>query len=45
MVHMQAIRLHEVGPATNLTLDELPDLDPGEWQRRVLGKAVLVVQR
>src|SRR5918997_5477459 len=32
---MRAIRLHEFGPATNLVLDELPDLAPGPGQVRV----------
>jgi NADPH2:quinone reductase len=36
---MHAIRLHEFGPATNLTLDELPDLDPGEGQVRIAVEA------
>ena len=32
---MQAIRLHEFGPASNLVLDDLPDLSPGDDQVRI----------
>ncbi len=32
---MQAIRLHEFGPATNLVLEDLPDLRPGDGQVRI----------
>ncbi|MFJ6200201.1 zinc-binding dehydrogenase [Micromonospora sp. NPDC092111] len=32
---MHAIRLHEFGPATNLVLDEVPDLAPAPGQVRV----------
>ncbi|MFY1626479.1 zinc-binding dehydrogenase [Micromonospora sp. WMMD723] len=32
---MRAIRLHEFGPATNLVLDDLPDLAPGPGQVRI----------
>ena len=32
---MRAIRLHEFGPAENLVLDELPDLDPAPDQVRI----------
>jgi NADPH2:quinone reductase len=39
MVRMRAIRLHEYGPATNLVLDDLPDLDPGEGQVRIAVEA------
>lgn len=33
---MDAIRLHEFGPAGNLVLDELPDLEPEPGQVRIL---------
>lgn len=36
---MRAIRLHEFGPAENLTLDEVPDLDPGPAQVRIAVEA------
>jgi NADPH:quinone reductase len=36
---MRAIRLHEFGPATNLVLDELPDLTPAEGQVRIAVEA------
>ncbi|RKN40992.1 zinc-binding dehydrogenase [Micromonospora endolithica] len=36
---MRAIRLHDFGPATNLVLDELPDLIPGPGQVRVAVEA------
>ncbi|MDQ4052966.1 MAG: zinc-binding dehydrogenase [Actinomycetota bacterium] len=36
---MQAIQLHEFGPASNLVLDELPDLSPGPGQVRVAVEA------
>ncbi len=36
---MQAIRLHEFGPATNLVLDDLPDLSPADGQVRVAVEA------
>jgi len=39
MVRMRAIRLHEFGPATNLVLDELPELDPDEGQVRIAVEA------
>jgi NADPH:quinone reductase len=39
MVGMRAIRLHEFGPAGNLVLDELPDLDPGPGQVRIAVEA------
>jgi NADPH2:quinone reductase len=39
MVLMHAIRLHEFGPATNLVLDELPDLEPSDGQVRVAVEA------
>ncbi|MEV4725201.1 alcohol dehydrogenase catalytic domain-containing protein, partial [Micromonospora humida] len=32
---MRAIRLHEFGPATNLVLDDLPDLTPAPGQVRI----------
>jgi len=32
---MRAIRLHEFGPADNLVLDDLPDLEPGPGQVRI----------
>ncbi|QDY06352.1 zinc-binding dehydrogenase [Micromonospora sp. HM134] len=32
---MRAIRLHRFGPATNLVLDDLPDLAPGPGQVRI----------
>ncbi|KAA1427947.1 zinc-binding dehydrogenase [Nocardioides antri] len=32
---MRAIRLHEFGPAENLVLEELPDLEPGPGQVRI----------
>lgn len=32
---MRAIRLHELGPADNLVLEDLPDLEPGPGQVRV----------
>ena len=32
---MHAIRLHGFGPATNLVLDELADLEPGPGQVRI----------
>lgn len=32
---MRAIRLHELGPAENLVLDELPDLEPASGQVRI----------
>jgi NADPH2:quinone reductase len=32
---MHAIRLHEFGPADNLVLDELPDLDPAPGEVRI----------
>lgn len=32
---MKAIRLHAFGPADNLVLDELPDLEPGPGQVRI----------
>jgi len=32
---MHAIRLHDFGPATNLTLEELPDLVPGPGEVRI----------
>ena len=32
---MRAIRLHETGPADNLVLEELPDLEPGPGQVRI----------
>src|SRR4051812_31293790 len=39
MAPMRAIRLHEFGPATNLVLDDLPDLTPGAGQVRIAGEA------
>lgn len=36
---MRAIRLHQFGPATNLVLDELPDLTPAAGQVRVAVEA------
>jgi NADPH:quinone reductase len=36
---MHAIRLHEFGPAGNLVLDELPDLEPGSGQVRIAVEA------
>jgi len=36
---MHAIRLHEFGPATNLTLDELPDLTPAAGEVRIAVEA------
>jgi NADPH2:quinone reductase len=36
---MRAIRLHEFGPAGNLVLEDLPDLEPGEGQVRVAVEA------
>lgn len=36
---MRAVRLHEFGPAGNLVLDELPDLDPGPGQVRIAVEA------
>ena len=36
---MRAIRLHEFGPAANLVLEDLPDLDPGEDQVRIAVEA------
>lgn len=36
---MHAIRLHEFGPASNLVLDELPDLDPAPGQVRIAVEA------
>jgi len=39
MVRMRAIRLHKFGPATNLVLDELPDLEPAEGQVRIAVEA------
>jgi len=36
---MHAIRLHEFGPATNLVLDELPDLTPAAGQVRIAVEA------
>ncbi len=39
MVVMRAIRLHEFGPAGNLVLDELPDLEPAPGQVRVAVEA------
>ena len=36
---MHAIRLHEFGPATNLVLDDLPDLDPAAGQVRIAVEA------
>lgn len=32
---MRAVRLHEFGPATNLVLDELPDLTPAPGEVRI----------
>lgn len=32
---MRAVRLHEFGPADNLVLDDLPDLEPGPGQVRI----------
>jgi NADPH2:quinone reductase len=32
---MRAIRLHDFGPAENLVLDDLPDLEPGPGQVRI----------
>lgn len=32
---MRAIRLHEFGPADNLQLDELPDLEPADGEIRI----------
>ena len=32
---MHAIRLHEFGPATNLTYEEVPDPEPGPGQVRI----------
>ena len=39
MSGMQAIRLHEFGPATNLVLDDLPDLEPGDGEVRIAVEA------
>jgi NADPH:quinone reductase len=39
MVGMRAIRLHEFGPASNLILDELPDLRPTAGQVRIAVEA------
>jgi NADPH2:quinone reductase len=39
MVAMHAIRLHEFGPAGNLVLDELPDLEPAAGEVRVAVEA------
>lgn len=39
MVVMHAIRLHEYGPAHNLVLDELPDLEPAAGEVRVAVEA------
>ena len=39
MVGMHAIRLHEFGPATNLVLDDLPDLVPAPGQVRIAVEA------
>ncbi len=36
---MHAIRLHEFGPATNLILDELPDLEPAPGEVRIAVEA------
>jgi NADPH2:quinone reductase len=36
---MRAIRLHAFGPADNLVLDEVPDLEPGPGQVRVAVEA------
>ena len=36
---MRAIQLHEFGPADNLVLDELPDLEPGPGQVRIAVEA------
>jgi len=36
---MRAIRLHEFGPADNLVLEVLPDLDPGPGQVRIAVEA------
>ncbi|NYJ03459.1 NADPH2:quinone reductase [Nocardioides thalensis] len=36
---MHAIRLHEHGPADNLRLEELPDLDPGPGEVRIAVEA------
>ena len=36
---MRAIRLHEFGPAGNLVLDELPDLEPAPGQVRIAVEA------
>ncbi|HET9421191.1 MAG TPA: zinc-binding dehydrogenase [Nocardioides sp.] len=36
---MHAIRLHEFGPAGNLVVDELPDLEPAESQVRIAVEA------
>jgi NADPH2:quinone reductase len=36
---MRAIRLHEFGPAGNLVLDDLPDLEPAEGQVRIAVEA------
>ena len=36
---MRAIRLHEFGPATNLVLDDLPDLMPAAGQVRIAVEA------
>jgi len=36
---MHAIRLHEFGPAGNLVLDEVPDLEPVEGQVRIAVEA------
>jgi len=36
---MHAIRLHQFGPAANLVLDELPDLEPGAGQVRIAVEA------
>ena len=39
MVDMHAIRLHELGPASNLVLDDLPDLEPAAGQVRIAVEA------
>lgn len=40
---MRAIRLHEFGPADNLVLDELPDLEPGQLRIAVATAGVHLV--
>ena len=39
---MRAIRLHAFGPAGNLVLDDLPDLEPTEGQVRIAVEAARV---